>query len=139
VAGSVAMIVASLDLELVRLLRGAMAGGGVGPGRGIWPTPAIEPRVRYHPTPRIEPRPVIHPTPRIEPRLVYRPHRIEPPACPAISTSADAQPTHTTHLQIQPPWKILPWQNPPPPAPKLKIAFKQPDVLAKGTIFDVFV
>ena len=131
------MVVASLDLKLVQLLRQAMQGVPGAAGTTITPANRIEPRPVVHPAPRIEPRPTIHPAPHFEDRLVYRPNRIEPSL--AISAPTDPELPRTAKSPIQPPWKILPWQNPPPPQPKLKIVFKPPDLLAKGTIFDVFV
>lgn len=142
-AGSVSLIVAALDLQLVRLLRAAMAGrpGGRpgGPG-GICGEPAlpIRPRPVLHPTPTIEPRKRIEPTPRIEPRQVIHPKPIEQPGLALSCTPAEPEHPRVVHLPIQPPWKVLPWQNPPPPRPMLKVVLRPPDVEKKGSLYDVF-
>ncbi len=136
----IAAVTAALDLSLVRLLRGAMAaadkqgGGPLGTSAGgLQPGP----RPVAHPQPRIDPRPVIHPTPRIEPRLVYRPHRIETPPPPA-PVPVDCETPRITKSPIQPPWKVLPWDQLPPPKPPLKVHIQPPDVIRTGTIFDTF-
>jgi hypothetical protein len=77
------LIVASLDLQLVRLLRDAMNnGGGDGAVPGLGPAPSdIERRFRVEPEPEFLPRRRIEPEPRVEPRQVIRPaDRYEPGA-----------------------------------------------------------
>jgi len=134
-------IIATLELQLVRLLRGA---GWPGPAGGIG-RPAdlatvrvqVQPRRRVQPPPLIEPRPHIQPAPRIEPRQVVHPRPVEAPA-----TAAPPPPTETPRPMgsvIEPPWRVLPWENPPQPAPKLKVVIHQPDVPRKGTVLDVFM
>jgi hypothetical protein len=132
-----ALAVASLDLELVKLLRGAMRAADIGAGgRGVLtPDPVIEPRRHLtpepeylprqviHPTPRYEPRPVIHPTPRLEPEPC-------PPPCPAPPPSFNPLP---------PPWKMVVWKNPIPPQPILKVVQYKTDIHNKGSLLDVFV
>ena len=100
-----ALAVASLDLGLVRLLRGAIRAADIesGAGRGVLvPEPVIEPRrhltpepeylprQKIHPTPLYEPRPIIHPTPRV----VCEPC---PPACPELPPPS--------FNPLPPPWK----------------------------------
>lgn len=139
---NVDLIVAAMDLSLVRMLRDAMRTADLASGRPLGrPSARILPRPVIHPEPRFEPRPVIHPTPRIEPRLVYRPKKIEPqpiPVCPAPPQPLPAEPIHHK-APIEPPWKVLPWQTPAPAPLKLKIIQKQPDVSNKGTVLDVFI
>lgn len=140
VGPAIAAVTATLDLELVRLLRAAMAGGGVCAGQGISPTPAIEPRKRYEPEPRIEPRHVITPTPRFEGRVVYHPQRVEPAGLIGVGgPPAEPEKPCSVPSPIQPPWKQMPWQKAPVPPPELKIVFRPPDVPRKGTVFDVFI
>jgi hypothetical protein len=136
----IAAVTAALDLHVVRLLRAAMAsadkGACGGPaGLRVHPQPRIDPRPVIHPTPRINPRPVVHPTPRIEGRLVHRPTNIEPPAPVA---PIECETPRITQSPIQPPWKVLPWNQLPPPKPPLKVCVKPPDVVRTGTIFDAF-
>jgi hypothetical protein len=50
------LVVAALDLKLVRLVRAAMRGVAAGRVRPIHPAPVIEPRKRIEPEPEIEPR-----------------------------------------------------------------------------------
>ena len=142
-SSNIGLLVATLDLSLVRMLRHAMSPNGTGSVSGLGPAPSdpstrrnltpepvIEPRVHYHPTPRFEPRPVRHP----EPRYVQREERglrpivvVEAPDCPR------------TKSPIEPPWAVLPWEKPIPPKPEIKVWIKPPDKTSnKGTIIDLF-
>jgi len=145
------LIVAALDLKLVRLLRAAMRGGdccpGVGCNRLIGPEKRFEPRRRIHPEPVIEPRPRHTPEPRFEPRPVHRPAEVvgvRPGGCPPCPelTRADAK---LPGSPIQPPWKVLPWQDPaaelsrPRPVQRVKVLIGRPDIFLKGGVIDIFI
>ena len=39
---------------------------------------------------------------------------------------------------IQPPWKMLPWENPAPPAKVVKLVVRRPDNLTKGSMYRLF-
>ena len=137
---NIALVVASLDLKLVQLLRdairttdlaGARNNGSITPEveilprRHLVPTPLIEPRVHIHPQTLYEARPVIHPQPRVEP---------PPPICPP------AEPvSHLTKAPFVPPWKVMPWENPPQPALKIKVIKLRPDIVRKGSLIDCFL
>jgi hypothetical protein len=141
---SASLVVASLDLQLVRLLRdairtadihgGKFCGGDRGvirscdilPRRPITPEPKILPRRRIHPTPRFEPRPVIHPTPRAEPQA-------------PIAASDPQNPPVRTVSPIQPPWKQFVWQTPLAPPPILKVVRYKTDIPHKGSLLDLFI
>jgi hypothetical protein len=139
------LVVAALDLKLVRLLRDAirtadLAGGKLGPRaalpliaedrflarRVIDPEPRFEPRPVIHPTPRFEPRPVIHPTVRVEPNVVVAaaPNCGHPKSCPG---------------PLPPPWRQPVWEIPVPPRPVLKLVCYRPDMRHKGSLIDVFI
>jgi hypothetical protein len=139
------MAVASLDLQLVQLLRGAMRAADIGAGGAcgvptaspsLQPAPhlqsqpaaTIEPRRHITPTAYIAPRPVFHPEPHFVPPVVAA---AEPPAHPEVS--------RITKSPIEPPWKVHPWKIPTPPPAKIKVLIRQPDVPIKGTVFDVFI
>jgi hypothetical protein len=137
---NIALVVASLDLKLVQLLRDAirttdLAGARergritpeveILPRRHLVPTPLIEPRVHIHPQTLYEARPEIHPQPRVEP---------PPPICPP------AEPvSHLTKSPFVPPWKVMPWENPPEPALKIKVIKLRPDIVRKGSLIDCFL
>jgi len=137
---SIAAIVATLDLQLVRLVRAAMQDDGpraataLGPRpspqplprRHIEPEPVIEPRRHIHPTPRYEPRPVIHPRPRIAPT-----EECCPPCEPAPEPPDGRCP-------IQPPWKVRPWEAPVPMKLEVKVVVIRPDIVSKGSLIDFF-
>lgn len=95
------------------------------PGPRLHPDPRFLPRQVIHPTPRYLPRPVLHPTPRYA-----------PVAPPAPHSSA-----HTPHITAgpQPPWKIMPWQEPAKPPSVIKVIVQPPDMLTKGTLLDLFI
>ena len=142
------LLVAALDLKVVRLVRDAIrttelsAGGVPGPlgtivsplrleaRRRIEPELLIEPRVVYHPTPYIEPRPVIHPTPTYAPAPVC-----QPPCEPPTQPEDPCRP----HSPIQPPWRVLPWKIPSQPPPKVKVVVIRPDIVSKGSLIDFFI
>lgn len=115
----------------MRSTEGAAAGRSASPAA---PPPALSPRPRLRPTPRIAPRPTHTPTPRFEPRPVIHPAPVEAPPTPLAP-----EPVRQSKSPIEPPWKILPWHNPPPLPPKIKLFLKPPDVLSKGTVLDVFM
>lgn len=126
------LIVAAMDLKLVRLLRQAMhpscscgrsARGNTAPAHQ--PQPRIEPRRVIHPQARIEPRPVIHVPSRV----------IEQPS----ATPTEPEQPSRLRSPIQPPWKILPWQTPIPPRPKIKVVLHRPDIISKGSLIDFFI
>jgi len=139
---NIALVVAALDLKLVKLLRdairttdlaGAKQNGAIGPApeilprRHIHPEPVYEARPHVHPTPKYEARPVIHPPPRVEvaPPIVIPPT----PQCES----------HCHKSPFVPPWKVMPWQNPPQPALKVKVLKLKPDIVRKGLLLDCFL
>ena len=138
---NVNLLVASLDLKLVQLVRGAMRAADAAGGRGcsahpLGPAPTPVGRLVHRPQSRIDPRPVIHPTPRFEPRPVLHPRPAEaPPAAPPASPEVP----RITRSPLEPPWKVLPWEAPPALPPKTKIIVKPPDLPNKGRLFDVFI
>ena len=143
---SVNLLVASLDLKLVQLVRGAMHAAdeqGLRCGRRlIEPGPEIEPRRRFHPEPVIEPRRHIHPEPKIEPRRVRLVDGAYPSSCPPVVVVAPAE-AKSSASPIQPPWKVLPWETPPAerarPIHKVKVVIGPPDMCSKGNVIDLFI
>ncbi|WP_428937988.1 hypothetical protein [Fontivita pretiosa] len=133
------LLVAALDLKLVRLLRAAMRPAGEGgPASPLGPAPStIQPRHRIHPAPRFEPRPVVHPAPRFEPRPVIHPQPIVAP--PATAQPPEPQPPRRLECPIQPPWRVLAWETPLPPPPKIKLIIYRPDTISKGSLIDLFI
>jgi hypothetical protein len=140
---NIALVVASLDLKLVQLLRDAirttdLAGARATSGGNLPPTPEILPRRHITPEPFIENRRHIHPQPLYEPRPVIHPQprcvEPPPPICPA------PEPIARQHKSpFVPPWKVLPWQNPPQPALKIKVIKLRPDIVRKGSLIDCFL
>lgn len=145
------LVVASLDLQLVRLLRDAirtadLSSGGAccPPGAGSLPPAAIvEPRRRIEPEPVYEPRRHIHPTPRYEPRRVVRLPGSDAasPACACCPDATAPTPPASSKSPIEPPWKVLPWEELPPcpPAKIVKVAVAPPDSVRKGKLIDLFI
>jgi hypothetical protein len=147
---SVGLLVATLDLQLVRLVRAAMqAGGGAGgggAGRTIHPAPVIEPRRRIEPEPAIEPRLRVRPELEIEPRM--RPGIGESTwcrpqaACPVAPAEPVEKGAHSTS-PIEPPWKVRPWEQQDSdrvrPVRKIKVIQARPDIQSTGTVIDLFI
>ena len=146
---NVNLLVAALDLKLVRLVRRAMNAGdadGHGAGSAAHPAPVIEPRKRIHPEPHIEPRPRIHPEPAFEPRPIHRPDAIGAPPCtPCCPPATPAEPAagKSSSSRIEPPWKVLPWERDPAAQPrpiqKVKVVIGPPDMVGKGNVIDLFI
>ena len=144
---NVNLLVAALDLKMVRLVRAAMNGGDDGHDLGRHEKDAlIKPRQRIEPEPRFEPRKRIEPEPRFEPRPVHRPSEPIPPACPdccPAATSADATGGTSSTSPIEPPWKVLPWEREPEPRPRpiqrVKVVTGRPDLSGKGNVIDLFI
>jgi hypothetical protein len=141
---NVNLIVASLDLQLVRLLRQAMRTADCCGrlGLGVCDAKLIEARKRIHPTPHFEPRPVFHPTPRFLPRPVtyVRPSPcVKPPPLDAPPPAPECP--RKTDPVLLPPWKHLPpaTESSAPPAPKLKFCIQRPDIVTKGSLIDFFI
>ena len=113
-----------------------------GADRLIVPGPTIEPRRHFHPEPVFEPRPHIRPEPLFEPRPVHRPEGVYPIECPVTVevTRTDAK---SSASPIQPPWKVLPWQEPPAELPRpihvVKVVTGSPDMCSKGSVIDLFI
>lgn len=144
-ASSIDLIVAVSGLKEVQGVIAAMraADAAVAASRGaIGAADTVEPRRVIHPDPRYEPRPVIHPTPRYEPRPVVHPSarvaecrgpdRCDPPEVIVVEKAPAEQP-------LQPPWKTVPWENPPRTSPAVKIAPPHPDIRHKGMLLDFFI
>ncbi len=145
IEANVSLLVAAFDLKVVQLLRQAIRTADISSGKGqpvagLGPAPSTattEPRLHFHPTPYYEPRPHLHPTPFYEPRPILHCRPIE--ECPCVPIPTDPIKSNITKSPIEPPWKVLPWQNPLPLRPKLKVVIKRPDVVSKGVLFDAFV
>jgi len=136
---SINLITATLDLQLVRLLRAATLDDAAlrcGVRRVIDPEPEILPRRRVEPEVFIEPRVRIEPTPVFEPRPVIevKPTEVCLPPTPDQCVAATYSKT-----PLEPPWKVMPWENPSQPAPKIKVVIHRPDIVTKGSLIDFFI
>jgi hypothetical protein len=137
---NIALLVAALDLQLVRLVRGAMADGAPAEsGIRAVDRAEISPRFSIEPEPDIQPRRSISPEPEIEPRLVMHPD-------PAIERTPTlyAGPTEPEHHRddrnpIQAPWEVLPWEQPLPVVNEVhivKVLRYRPDRFRRGVLID---
>ena len=144
------------QLDLVKLLRAAM-NGGTDPG-GIHVGPAGGPGSSGCPpetangpagncSPEYCPRPVIHPEPRYLPRQEIRPQPYyapvpwptrEAPEAPHGGPKSGVATSPSIEAAPQPPWKVLPWQQPAKIPPKIKIVVREPDILHRGNLIDLF-
>ena len=142
-SSSIALLVAASGLIEVQDVIGAIrAADAETAALALGRQPRIEPRQVIHPEPRYENRQVIHPTPRYEARPIYHPRpRFEPrETCGCQNTSPDVVVVKLECEQpMQPPWKTVPWKNPPPPAPKVKLTRPHPDIGHKGLMLDFFL
>jgi len=139
---TVNLLVATLDLNLVRLVRGAMRAADARGDRLVVPAPTVEPRRRFHPEPLVEPRPHVRPEPFFEPRPVHRADDTRSIECP-VPVEVSRTDAKSSTSPIQPPWKILPWEQPPAQRPrpihKVKIVIGPADGCGKGNVIDLFI
>ena len=143
-ASNIALLVAASGLIEVQDVIGAIrAADAETAALTLGREPRIEPRQVIHPEPRYENRPVIHPTPRYEARPIYhlKPHiEWQSPACDSCNPTPDAVVQKADCEQpMEPPWKTVPWKNPPPPALKVKLTRPHPDICHKGLMLDFFL
>jgi hypothetical protein len=148
-----ALLSATADLKLVTSITSAIRAADIASGRpqpaafiGPAPNPlggrrirddVYEPRRVITPSPVYLPRPVIRPSPYFEPC---------PPkcCCPPLPDSQPLAPalpegTPVARFKIQPPWKTLPWENPPPAEPKPKVVIQMIDKDHRGQMIDLFI
>ena len=145
VPSEISLLAASMDLQLVKLLRDAMRTTACATKLGVAVACArsrcIEPRVRIDPEPFIEPRVVITPTPRFEPRPVYyvrEPVYLDPNA--PLPAPTEPECPRKTPPVCPPPWKSLPpVEHPEQVAPKVKVLIQRPDIVTKGSLIDFFM
>jgi hypothetical protein len=139
--GNVNLLVAALDLKLVRLIRGAIHKADAESGRAMSRGPAAtyEPRRVVHPETRYEARRVIRPEPRFEARPVERSGKTCPDVIPVVATPCAPEPHRAARSPIEPPWKTLPWKNPPERGRVLKVFKYPPDKRGSGSILDCFL
>ena len=142
----VSLVVAALDLELVRLVRAAMRGDCRCDGKVIHPEPRIEPRKRIEPEPRIEPRKRIEPTPVFEPRKKHRQDEVGSCCAACVSAAPVESVEKVPHppCPVEPPWKVLPWDERVRSAPvravrRIKVLRVRPDIQSKGSVIDLFI
>jgi hypothetical protein len=145
---NIAAVVAALDLKVVRLLRDAIrtteAAAHLAVSAAV---DRFESRQVHEPEPRFEPRPVVHPTARFEPRPVIHPTpRVDSPNYPVVVVEVVA-PCDESKSPIEPPWRVLPWEDTPAspapahvaqPARRVKPPIRRPDIVSKGSLIDFF-
>jgi hypothetical protein len=136
-------LVATFDLEVVQLLRDAIRtteAAGALEGRTLQPAAVYEPRRHFQPDPVVDPRRHLAAGAVIQRAGVVRAGESvlktdaceAPPAAPQLAMTPTPSP-------IQPPWKTVPWEDGPRPAP-LKITIVRPDILiSKGSVLDLFI
>jgi hypothetical protein len=137
---AIPVLVAALDLKLVRSIRDAIRTADIesgrtgpngtfpqlGPRKVIEPTPRFEPRKVHHPAARFEPRPVIHPQPLYSQQQTLAPVEPEPQPC-------------RTKSPLPPPWQQPVWKTPIPPPEQIKVHVHHTDVVSKGSLIDLFI
>jgi len=138
------IIAAKLELDIVSLLVGAMrAVDRTAPPLGVDCAPGCEiarERDRYC----FEPKQVIHRDPVYEPiQVIHRDpvyehplHVQVPPPGKVVEVVVEKNPLTQPPA---PPWKSLPWENPPQITRKVKTACYRPDTRHKGMLLDCFI
>ncbi len=138
------VLVAALDLSLVRLLRGAIRTADIAGGKFSPPDARVaaqQSRQIQNPERCIDARDVIRPADRYEPREVIHPAaRFDNADC--ITTCPDPgayRPCDPCLPQLLPPWRIPLDKIPLPARPIVKVHLHRVDVHNKGSLIDVFL
>jgi hypothetical protein len=143
------LLAATLDLKLVESLinairtadlttaaelgtRSGVPSSAPAPGADCQPRPVVEPRIKYHPEPYFEPRPIFYYSTTPVQGSCRGPVEVNV-ECVGPGRVPDCE------LPFQPPWKVLPWQNPPPVILKVKVVGHRPDEAQKGLMVDLFI
>jgi hypothetical protein len=92
----------------------------------------VSPGINTRFSPYFEPRPIFYygAAALLEPcraPVEVKVECVEPPRVPECE------------LPFQPPWKVLPWQNPPPVILKVKMVGHRPDEAQKGRLIDLLI
>ncbi len=144
------LLVAAFDLKLVKSLRSAIRTADLSSGKGM-PAAAIGPApstsASQQPAAVYEPRRHIHPEPKIEPRRHIVPSSIyaidhgwracDPPTIVFVPVCPEG--VRPTKLTLDPPWKNVPWNNPPEPPPITKVIVRINDKHRRGQMIDLFI
>jgi hypothetical protein len=149
ISSQASLIVAAADLNLVRLVVGAIRTADLSsaahngpaaepaavlPRQHIQPPPVIEPRRHIHPPAVIEPPAVYHSPPRIESAPEAATARLAAPCSRGPDEPAAAKPV------FQPPWDVHLWpRHHHVPVNHFKPVCPHPDILTKGMLIDLFI
>ena len=143
------LVIATMDLKAVQSVVTAMRIADLSCAAEIGKAlhDRYEPGRVFHPDNYYAPRRVFHPEPRIEQRAALldpAPQRLAlqapsnsdsaPTTCPC-DVGALGQPKHT----IQPPWSKVPWHDPMPQRPVVKVVVRPPDVVRTGKLIDFYM
>jgi hypothetical protein len=142
------LVVATMDLKAVQsvvtAIRVADLSGAATVGKALHDR--YEPGRVFHPDDRYERRRVIEPEPEYETRralLAPQPERlalqpISPEPAGASACSCDGVAAKSKHT-IEPPWSKVPWHEPMPPRPVVKVVVRPPDVVNTGRLIDFYM
>ena len=137
-AAAASLISASLDLQLVRLIRAAINADHLGAGVDA----RLRPRAVADPSPRFEPRAVIEPTPRFEPRPVIEPVP-RPGDCPLLAPPEPAGDLPAVYGPLPAPWQLLlrrkAWDVPVARPISFRPIAPPADITVSGRLIDQFV
>lgn len=146
-ATTASLIVATLDLKVVKLLRAAIRSadlqGQAGRHSAVSPAATAEPRHHRRPDLICEPRRHICPPVYASRRVCHAAPRIVSESAPRRACDPRDKPCGPESADksspIQPPWKTLPWQEPPRVAMKVKVVEYRTDIINKGSLIDYFI
>lgn len=143
------LIVASFDLAVVRGIRDAIKVADLTGAATAARAAGVDRFERGHAfisTDRYEPRRVIHPEPRYEVRAdisiapLPRP-ALEPVVREILPDAIDpgaVRPVTRPDTLFEPPWRKVPWENPVPERPVVKVVKRSPDIIRTGRLIDFY-
>ncbi|HTW94224.1 MAG TPA: hypothetical protein VMD30_05500 [Tepidisphaeraceae bacterium] len=149
IAGQAALLDATMQLGIVQSIRQAIQAADNQAGQAassqIVSTPSSslpvsqpaisEPVASTPRAPVVQTQQIVHRD--IELRYVAGNH--EPCHCQQPAQPSGHHDHPSVGFTIQPPWTVLPWQNPAPVNRTVKITVVRPDILSKGTMIDSFI
>jgi hypothetical protein len=147
-AGIASLIIATFELKAVESVRDAIRtadlSGAATVGKSL--TDRFEPGRVFHPDAQYAPRRVIHPAPRFEPGQIIHDHprlALQSAGDPSFGgpTASDSCDTSAakSNPALEPPWHKVPWNQPAPPRPIVKVRPHPPDVRRTGRLIDYYM
>jgi hypothetical protein len=142
-ASAASLLAAELDLKLVQSVLSAIRTADIESAADKKPPlPIVRNPLPPQGTHVAREGPIERVPQRISAAIIYtsRPCRpAPPPVRVVVETVVVNKKADDLCSPLQPPWKVLPWNEPPVAPAKIKIIRYQPDIRYRGTMLDCFI